>query len=249
MAVSGASAGALPVVVAGSIAAAIALTSSFVALAPIAPDTTTAEGTSSSQSLDAPGDATAAASRVNDNLGGDRTDPSNLTIPTVPSIDTTTVAGGASGGGLGAGLGGVVESVGGAVGGLVDAVIGTVTGGTPPAGHTASGGVIAADINLNLAGTATPGAHLSLQAGGVVYATTRVSSNGTFVINVTGIPGGLSSLDLVQTVDRDYLAAIVGSGGLLGGLLGVVDGLINDLIKPLNLSSGNNQGINVRLVS
>ncbi|WP_244899826.1 sigma-70 family RNA polymerase sigma factor [Salinibacterium amurskyense] len=248
-AVGGASAGAMPVAIAGTVAAAIAISGSFVALAPVAPEATTADGTSSSQSIDSSDSATSAAASVNDNLGGDRADPSNLTIPTVPSIDSATVAGESAGGGLGTGLGGVVGGVGGAVGGLVDAVVGTVTGGAPPEGHTAPGGVVAADIDLNLVGTATPGAHLSLQAGGLVYATTTVSSNGTFALNVTGIPGGLSSLDLVQTVDRDYLAGIVGTGGLLGGLLGVVDGLINDLIKPLNLSSGTNQGVNIRLLN
>ncbi|MEL0627484.1 sigma-70 family RNA polymerase sigma factor [Salinibacterium amurskyense] len=248
-AVGGASAGAIPVAIAGTVAAAIAITGSFVALAPVAPESTTADGTSSSQSIDSSDSSTSTAASVNDNLGGDRADPSNLTIPTVPSIDSATVAGESAGGGLGTGLGGVVDGVGGAVGGLVDAVVGTVTGGAPPEGHTAPGGVVAADVDLNLVGTATPGAHLSLQAGGLVYATTTVSSNGTFALNVTGIPGGLSSLDLVQTVDRDYLAGIVGTGGLLGGLLGVVDGLINDLIKPLNLSSGNNQGVNIRLLN
>ncbi|MEV8254544.1 sigma-70 family RNA polymerase sigma factor [Rhodoglobus sp. NPDC076762] len=249
--VGGAGVGAMPVAIAGTVAAAIAITGSFIALAPISPEASNAEGTSSSQSLDAPSSASGGAAAVNDNLGGDRADPSNVAIPTVPVIDTTTATPGESNDGtLGGGLvGSVVDGVGGAVGGLVDAVVGTVTGGAPPAGHTAPGGVVAADIDLNLVGTATPGAHLSLQAGGLVYATTTVSSNGTFALNVTGIPGGLSSLDLVQTVDRDYLAGIVGSGGLLGGLLGVVDGLINDLIKPLNLSSGNNQGVNIRLLS
>ena len=152
-------------------------------------------------------------------------------------------------GGVVDGVGGVVNGVGDAVGGLVDGIVGTVTGGAPPEGHTASGGVAAADIDLHLVGTATPGAHLSLQAGGLVYATTTVSSNGTFALNVTGIPGGLSSLDLVQTVDRDYLAGIVGDGGLLGGIVGTLDGLINDLIKPLSLSSGNTQGLNIRLLN
>ncbi|MBH0009864.1 sigma-70 family RNA polymerase sigma factor [Salinibacterium sp. SWN1162] len=260
---------AVPVAIAGSLAAVIALTGSFVALAPISPESASTDTTSTSQLADDSRADASVSTGVADNLGGDRDDPSNLVIPTVPAVGIGEAAEGGAGGTQGTGgtavtdgsdgvapgvggsqggglVGGVVD---GAVGGLVDSVVGTVTGGTPPAGHTAPGGVVAADIDLNLTGTATPGAHLSLQAGGLVYATTTVSSNGKFTLNVTGIPGGLSSLDLVQTVDRDYLGGLVGTGGLLGGLLGSIDGLINDLIKPLSLSSGNNQGVNIRLLS
>lgn len=130
------------------------------------------------------------------------------------------------------------STVGGLVGDLVDGVTDTITGGEPPAGHTAPGGVVGADISLNLTGTATPGAHLSLQAAGQVYATTTVNSNGTFTIAATGVPGGLSSLSLVQTVDEGYLATLIpGAGGLLGGLTGTVDALIQALIKPIVLGS------------
>lgn len=124
------------------------------------------------------------------------------------------------------------------VGGLVDSVVGTITGEEPPPGHTAPGGVVGADIALNLSGTATPGAHLSLQAAGQVYATTTVAADGTFTLNATGIPSGLASLDLVQTVDRSYLAGLVGGGGLLGDLLGTLDELIDALIKPVQLNAG-----------
>ena len=232
--------GAAPVAIAGSLAAALALTGSLVVLGP----QTAAPGTSSTstESSDTQNSASLTSANVDDNLGGDRSDPTNLSIPTVPSIESSAPSGSL--------VGSVVEGVTAPVGDLVDAVVGSVTGGAPPAGHTAPGGVVGADIDLNLAGTATPGAHLSLQGGGLVYATTTVSSNGTFVLNVTGVPGGLASLDLVQTVDRSYLAGLTGSGGgLVGGLLGTVDALINDLIKPLNLSSGSNQGINIRLLS
>ncbi|MBH0083997.1 sigma-70 family RNA polymerase sigma factor [Salinibacterium sp. SWN167] len=246
-AAGGASAGVLPVAVAGTLAAALALTGSLVVLAPTTPGSTSAEGTTTSQTSDGQGNPDVTNSGVSDNLGGSRTDPSDITIPTVPTVPSIEAS--TDTGGITTGSGGLVDSVGDVVGGLVDSVIGTVTGGAAPEGHTAPGGVVGTDIDLNLIGTATPGAHLSLQAAGLVYATTTVSSDGTFALNVTGIPGGLSSLDLVQTVDRDYLGGLVGGGGLLGGLLGTVDGLINDLIEPLQLSSGNNQGVNVRLLS
>lgn len=141
----------------------------------------------------------------------------------------------------------LAEGVGGDVGDLVDGVLGTITGGEAPEGHTAPGGVIGTDISLNLTGTGTPGAHVSLQAAGQVYATTTVDANGNFVLNVAAIPGGLSSLELVQTVDRSYLANLLGLGGVLGGLLTDVDALINGLIRPLNLTSGGS-GIGINLL-
>jgi hypothetical protein len=120
---------------------------------------------------------------------------------------------------------------------IVGSVIDTITGGTPPAGHTAPGGVVGADISFNLSGTGTPGAHISVQAAGQIYATTTVDANGNFSIAVTAVPGGLASLDVIQTVDRSYLADLLGLEGLLGGLLGTVDELVNALIKPLQLDS------------
>jgi hypothetical protein len=263
------------IAVAGSLAAVVALTGSLILLGPqgSAPeDAATASESQSDQTSTSTSDTV-----VDDNLGGRRPDGGDITgrilskdagvttDRTAPKIDTEKVGSLTDGvvvGALGAEpvgkagdvlvgdvLGGA-EPVADALGGLVDSVIGTVTGGAPPVGHTAPGGVVSADIDLSLVGTATPGAHLSLQAAGLVYATTTVSSSGTFVLTVSGIPGGVSSLDLVQTVDRTYLAGLVGSGGgLLGGLLGTVDGLIDDLIEPLVLSSGSDQGITIRLIN
>lgn len=127
---------------------------------------------------------------------------------------------------------------------LVDDLLGSLTGGTPPAGHTAPGGVVG--IALSLTGSGTPGAHLSLQAAGQVYATTTVRGDGTFTIAATAIPSDLGGLQLVQVVDRDYLGALV-AGGLLGGVLGDLDALIDTLIRPLALSSGGS-GVAVVLV-
>jgi RNA polymerase sigma factor (sigma-70 family) len=132
---------------------------------------------------------------------------------------------------------------------VVDSVVDTVTGGAPPEGHTAPGGIASADVSLNLTGSGTPGAHLSLQAAGQVYASTTVNSDGTFVLNATAIPGGLASLDLVQTVDRQYLSGLVLGQNPLAQLLGIVDGLVNTLIQPLDLWSGGTSGVNIKLVS
>ena len=237
-------AGMFPIAVAGSLAAVVALAGSLVLLGPqgSAPE----NGATASESQTDQTSTSASDSVVDDNLGGGRRDAADATVQTPPGIDFEEVSSRADGTLVGDPGGALVGDL---VGGLVDSVLGTVTGAVPPAGHTAPGGVVSADIDLSLVGTATPGAHLSPQGAGLVYATTTVSSSGTFVLTVTGIPGGLSSLDLVQTVDRNYLSGLVGTGGgLLGGLLGTVDGLINDLIKPLVLSSGSNQGIAIGLI-
>lgn len=130
----------------------------------------------------------------------------------------------------------------------IDSVVDTIVGGTPPEGHTAPGGIVGADISLNLSGSGTPGAHLSLQAAGQVYATTTIDENGRFTLAVTAIPGGLSGLELVQAVDREYLADSLGLGGVLGGVLGTIDDLVNELIKPLALDSSP-AGVAITLLS
>lgn len=134
---------------------------------------------------------------------------------------------------------GVVDGVVGDVGDVVGGVVDTITGGTPPPGHTAPGGVVGADVSLNLVGTGTPGATVSLQAAGQVYATTKVGADGTYVL-VTAVPGGLQNLELVQTVDKLYLAQVLGIDGLLAQLLGTLDGLVAGLIEPLTLGSSTN---------
>jgi len=130
---------------------------------------------------------------------------------------------------------GVVGGVVGGVGSVVESVIGTITDD----GQVAS-------VSLSLNGTGTPGAHLSLQALGQVYATTTVDAGGHYSISASAIPGGLASLDLVQTVDRQYLRGLLGTG-ILGNLLADVDALINALIQPLGLA-GSTGGIAINLV-
>lgn len=136
-------------------------------------------------------------------------------------------------------VGEVVDELVGDVGGVVDGVVGTVTGGEPPPGHTAPGGVAGADVALHLTGTGTPGATVSLQAAGQVYATTKVGADGTYTL-VTAVPGGLAGLELVQAVDKMYLAQLLGIDGVLARLLGTLDGLVAPLIEPLTLGSSTN---------
>lgn len=125
---------------------------------------------------------------------------------------------------------GVLDDVDGLIGDTVDSLIDTITDD--------SGQVVDADISLHLVGTGTPGATISAQAAGTVYATVQVNASGQFVIDIAAFPGGLSSIDLVQTVDRDYLRTVALGSNPLAEVLGLLDGLINALVKPLGLSSG-----------
>ena len=82
---------------------------------------------------------------------------------------------------------------------VVKPVVDAVTPGDPPEGHTAPGGApVTADISLDLSGTGTPGATVSAQAAGVVYATTKVGKDGTWSLLVTALPEGLDTLQLRQ---------------------------------------------------
>ncbi len=135
-----------------------------------------------------------------------------------------------------------VDAVQDVVGGVID----TVTGGAPPAGHTAPGGVLGADLEFDILGTATPGATVSAQAAGQVYATATVAADGTFRLAVTALPDGVQNLDVVQVVDRSYLQRLLpGVGGVLDGLLGGVDRLIDGLITPVSLATTSIAGVSI----
>jgi RNA polymerase sigma factor (sigma-70 family) len=122
------------------------------------------------------------------------------------------------------------ETVGEVIGDTVDSVIDTITDD--------NGTIVEADISLHLTGTGTPGATITAQAAGNVYATVKVNDAGQYVVSIAAFPGGLSSIDLVQTVDRDYLSDLVLGDNPLAEVLGLLDGLIDALIQPLGLSSG-----------
>jgi RNA polymerase sigma factor (sigma-70 family) len=82
--------------------------------------------------------------------------------------------------------------------------------------------------SLDLAGTGSPGATVSLQAAGAVYATTTVTPQGAWTIHVTGLSTSVVGLQLKQT-----------AANLLGiGLGAPVSVLINSLGVPLELVNG-----------
>jgi hypothetical protein len=119
-------------------------------------------------------------------------------------------------GGSGGALGGVTDTVGGVVDGVVDVVDDTVADVVQ---------VVQQPVVLTVAvsGSGTPGAQVSLQAAGTIYATTTVGADGRYSISAGGIPETVTGLSVVQKVDQ----------GLLGGL---VNGVLQ-LLKPLTISS------------
>lgn len=83
--------------------------------------------------------------------------------------------------------------------------------------ETAPDDDIPVDVSLHLTGTGTPGATVSLEAAGQVYATTTVDTDGTYALGIA-VPGGAASLELVQVVDTP-------------------DGLVAPLVQPLTLDA------------
>jgi len=85
--------------------------------------------------------------------------------------------------------------------------------------------VVVVVTSLDLAGTGSPGATVSLQAAGALYATTTVTPQGAWTIHVTGLSTSVVGLQLKQT-----------AANLLGIRLDApVSVLINSLGVPLEL--------------
>ena len=222
--VAGGIAGAVsgPAAVVGSLALAFTLAGTAVVVAPAEPWSTSVSQQGSSGGTD--GGSAPQSGSVADPVLGLPSDPPDAG----DSLDS----------GVGGVVGGVVEGV----DDLTDAVVDTITGGsTPPPGHSAPGGIVGGVFDVTLSGSGTPGALLSLQAAGQIYATTTVAADGTFTITATALPDGLASLELVQHVDRTYLATLLPGGGALEKILGTLDGLIDALVRPLQLSAGDSR--------
>ncbi|CAN5512133.1 hypothetical protein BH10ACT4_BH10ACT4_04630 [soil metagenome] len=109
-------------------------------------------------------------------------------------------------------LGSTVNSTVAGVGSAVDSVVKDITNpvnslipgitigpGAVPA-HSAPSGIVGASSALDLTGTGIPGATVSLQAAGVVYATTSVTPQGTWAIHITAPPTSVAGLQVKQTV-------------------------------------------------
>jgi RNA polymerase sigma factor (sigma-70 family) len=152
----------------------------------------------------------------------DATDPASDPGPAGPSPSAVPGGSGGSGGNGGSGgtVGEVVNGVTDKVDDVVDEVVDVVDDTVDDVVEVIQQPVV---LNVSVSGSGTPGAKVSLQAAGTVYATTTVGSNGKYTISAGGIPEAVGGLSVVQKVDQGLL------GGLVGGVLQV--------LKPLTISS------------
>ena len=86
---------------------------------------------------------------------------------------------------------------------------------------------VAVASTLDLAGTGIPGATVSLQAAGAVYATTTVTVQGTWVIHVTALPTSVVGLQLKQTAASALGIRLNAPFSALINSLGVTLALVN----------------------
>ncbi len=142
-------------------------------------------------------------------------------LPTAPPTATTStrigatkeaigklldgVVGGASGGtgGLGSTVNGLASGGSNMVIGLTNRVVaptvGALTPGASPMGQAAPGGAPVTTV-VQLRGTGTPGAIVAAQAGGIVYGTAKVGTNGSWSLQINALPAGVNTLNLQQTL-------------------------------------------------
>jgi RNA polymerase sigma factor (sigma-70 family) len=110
-------------------------------------------------------------------------------------------------GGLTGTVNGLTTGLGKTVGGVVDGLdnhvvaplIGALTPGASPTGQAAPGGAPVTAV-VHLGGTGTPGATVAVQAAGVVYATTKVASNGKWSVQIDALPTTTGTLNVTQTL-------------------------------------------------
>ncbi|MCU1514615.1 MAG: sigma-70 family polymerase sigma factor [Microbacteriaceae bacterium] len=103
---------------------------------------------------------------------------------------------------------GAATGVGGTVNGLVNDLtnpINTILPGLDPGPgpvpeHSAPAGVVGIAASLDLSGRGMPGATVSVQAANTVYATTKVTPQGTWAVHITALPDGIGSLNVKQTL-------------------------------------------------
>jgi RNA polymerase sigma factor (sigma-70 family) len=232
--------------IAASIAVAVAVTGVLGgSTASARPEVTDAAATSTSQAAS----TAAATSALPSVQGAAEPDRAVLDLP----LARTTQPGGALGSvvgavdpTLGAAVGGVTQGVGAAVNGVasgagaaVDGVVGALADpiNTLVPGVTIGPGPVPdhpvatapASVALDLVGRGTPGAMVSVQADGVVYATTQVTTAGTWAVHITALPNSIPGLQIKQTLVSllgvDLLTTPL---SVLSNSLGItIDGLLN----------------------
>jgi RNA polymerase sigma factor (sigma-70 family) len=98
------------------------------------------------------------------------------------------------------GAGSAVDAVVKGVAAPINAATGLNVGPGPVPQATAPSGLVGATAALDLSGKGTPGATVSVQAAGVVYATTVVTPQGTWAVHISAVPNGLGQLQVKQAL-------------------------------------------------
>ena len=123
-------------------------------------------------------------------------------------------------------VGGAVGTVVGGVGGAVGTVVGALTPTTAPTGQAAPVNA-PATVKVDLGGKGMPGATVAAQAGGVVYATAKVSSSGTWSLQIDALPKD-ATVQLSQSLKVLGITLPINIPlSLNTGVLGVVVKLLN----------------------
>jgi len=218
----------------GALAVAIAIYGGL-AMSNTAPVRPVAVSTSIAQSH---GDGTTSAPTSSTSADAGGTRPASATDVLVPApggLASPSLGGLASPslGGLVSPVESAVVGVGAVVGSVVADLTAPVNSLIPGVPIGTSGGAASTTLplavvvvsSLDLAGSGSPGATVSLQAAGIVYATTTVTPQGAWTIHVTGLSTSVVGLQLKQT-----------AANLLGIRLDApVSVLINSLGVPLAL--------------
>ncbi|CAN5386963.1 hypothetical protein BH09ACT1_BH09ACT1_15080 [soil metagenome] len=232
--------------IAASIAVAVAVTGVLGgSTASARPEVTDAAATSTSQSVN----TAAATSALPPVLGAPEADRAVISLPLAGTTQSGGVLGslvGAVDPTLGAAVGGVTQGVGATVNGVatgagaaVDGVVGALADpiNTLVPGVTIGPGPVPdhpvatapASVTLDLVGRGTPGAMVSVQAAGVVYATTQVTTAGTWAVHITALPNSIPGLQITQTlVSLLGIDLLTTPLSVLSNSLGItIDGVLN----------------------
>jgi RNA polymerase sigma factor (sigma-70 family) len=124
-------------------------------------------------------------------------------------------------------LGNTVGSVvGGVTTNVVDPLLGALTPGASPTGQAAPGGAPVTAV-VQLGGSGTPGATVAVQAAGVVYATTKVGSDGKWSVQIDALPTTTGTLNVSQTLTLLGIPVLTTPLKIDTGPLGLVINLLD----------------------
>ncbi|MEP6482305.1 MAG: sigma-70 family RNA polymerase sigma factor, partial [Rhodoglobus sp.] len=214
---TGLGAATVPVAAIGILAIAVAIGGAIAVVNPAITSPISSQTEAHSASANDDGDTEVAAAQKSPGREAGADHPANI-IP--PGASTVVDAAGNVVNGVASGVGTAVDGVasgvgqvaGGVVGGVVDPLLGTVVADP-----------VAADVTLS--GHGVPGATVTATVAGTVYASTKITSNGSFSLAVSA-PAG-STVQLTQVLGGPLGSILSVPLSLDGGVAGLVVRLLN----------------------